>query len=86
MHQLLTPHFFVCFVDWNELIHHHFIPYRLIISNNMRNCFIPQNCGMSLPSPHLKLIDSSNQTPLRDGLSIKYTTCIILELILYVVF
>jgi hypothetical protein len=27
VHHLLTPHFFVWFVDWNELIHHHLIPH-----------------------------------------------------------
>ena len=30
---LLTPHFIVWFVEWNELIHHHLIPRRLIIRN-----------------------------------------------------
>jgi hypothetical protein len=40
---LLTHHFLVWFVEWNELIHHHFIPHRLIISNNMGNEFIPPN-------------------------------------------
>jgi hypothetical protein len=27
VHHLLTPHFFVWFVEWNELIHHHLIPH-----------------------------------------------------------
>jgi hypothetical protein len=27
IHRLLTPHFFVWFVKWIELIHHHLIPY-----------------------------------------------------------
>jgi hypothetical protein len=27
VHYLLTPHFFVWFVEWNELIHHHLIPH-----------------------------------------------------------
>jgi hypothetical protein len=27
VHPLLTPHFFVWFVEWNELIHHHIIPH-----------------------------------------------------------
>jgi hypothetical protein len=26
VHRLLTPHFFVWFVEWSELIHHHLIP------------------------------------------------------------
>jgi hypothetical protein len=25
VHHLLTPHFFVWFVEWSELIHHHLI-------------------------------------------------------------
>jgi hypothetical protein len=27
VHHLLTPHFFIWFVEWNELIYHHLIPY-----------------------------------------------------------
>jgi hypothetical protein len=27
VHYLLTPHFFVWFVEWSELINHHLIPY-----------------------------------------------------------
>jgi hypothetical protein len=27
VHHLLTPHFFVWFVEWSELIHHHLIPH-----------------------------------------------------------
>jgi hypothetical protein len=27
VHHLITPHFFVWFVEWNELIHHHLIPH-----------------------------------------------------------
>jgi hypothetical protein len=27
IHHLLTPHFFVWFVELNELIHHHLIPH-----------------------------------------------------------
>jgi hypothetical protein len=27
VHHLLTPHFFVWFVEWSELIHHHLNPY-----------------------------------------------------------
>jgi hypothetical protein len=26
-YHLLTPHFFVWFVEWSELIHHHLIPH-----------------------------------------------------------
>jgi hypothetical protein len=42
-HRFFTPHILVWFLEWNELIHHHFIPHKLIISNNMRNEFIPPN-------------------------------------------
>jgi hypothetical protein len=27
VYHLLTPHFFVWFVEWSELIYHHLIPY-----------------------------------------------------------
>jgi hypothetical protein len=27
VHHLLTPNFFVWFVEWNELIHYHLIPH-----------------------------------------------------------
>jgi hypothetical protein len=30
VYYLLSPHFFVCFVKWNELIHHYFIPTRFV--------------------------------------------------------
>jgi hypothetical protein len=32
VHLLLTPHFFIWFVEWNRLIHHHLISHKLIIS------------------------------------------------------
>jgi hypothetical protein len=32
IHLLLTPHFFIWFVEYNGLIHHHLIPHKLIIS------------------------------------------------------
>jgi hypothetical protein len=32
VHFLLTAHFFIWLEEWNELIHHHFIPHELIIS------------------------------------------------------
>jgi len=37
IHLLLTPHFCIWFVEWNELIYHHLIPHKLIISICMRN-------------------------------------------------
>jgi hypothetical protein len=65
VHHLLTPHFLVWFVKWNELISHHFIPHRLIISNNMMNEFIPTKIveWTHDAPPYLELIDYSNQTP-----------------------
>jgi hypothetical protein len=36
VHLLLTRHTFIWFVEWNELIHHHLIPCKLIISICMR--------------------------------------------------
>jgi len=32
-HHLLTPHFFVWFVEWNGLIHHHLIAQRSQANN-----------------------------------------------------
>jgi hypothetical protein len=72
VHHLLTPHFFVWFVEWNELIHHHYISHKLITSNNMRNEFIPPNlwnCFLDA-SPYLEWINSSNQTPHKSSSSI----------------
>jgi hypothetical protein len=43
VHRLLTPHFFVWFVEWIELIHHHLIPYSYLVSTNIRNEVIPPN-------------------------------------------
>lgn len=37
IYHLLTLYFLVWFMQWNELINHYFIPYSLIISNNIRN-------------------------------------------------
>jgi hypothetical protein len=53
VYYLLTTHFFVWFMKWNELIHHHFIPHKLIISNNARNEFIPLNLWNRLMLHHL---------------------------------
>jgi hypothetical protein len=53
VYHLVTPHFIVWFVEWNELIHHHFNPSRLIISNNMKNEFIPLNLWNGLMMHHL---------------------------------
>jgi hypothetical protein len=50
---LLIPHFIVWFVEWDELIYHHFIPYRLTISNNTRDEFIPPNLWNGLMMQHL---------------------------------
>jgi hypothetical protein len=41
IHLLLTSHIFIWFVEYNELIHHHFIPRKLIISIYMRSELIP---------------------------------------------
>jgi hypothetical protein len=43
VHHFDTPHFVIWFVEWNELFHHHFIPHSLIISNDMKNEFVPPN-------------------------------------------
>jgi hypothetical protein len=43
VHHLLTSHFFVWFVKWIELIHHHLIPYSYLVSTNVRNEVIPPN-------------------------------------------
>jgi hypothetical protein len=43
VHHLLTPHFFVWFVEWSELIHHHLIPRSYLFSTNMWNGVIPPN-------------------------------------------
>jgi hypothetical protein len=43
IHLLLTPHFFIWFVEYNGLIHHHHIPHKLIISIYMRSGLIPPN-------------------------------------------
>jgi hypothetical protein len=43
VHHLLTPHFFIWFVEWIELIHHHPIPYSYLVSTNVRNEVIPPN-------------------------------------------
>jgi hypothetical protein len=53
VHNLLTSHFLVWFVEWNKLIYHHFISYRLIISNNIRNGFITPNLWNGLIKPNL---------------------------------
>ena len=61
---LLTPHFFIWFVEWNELIHKHLIPHKLIISICMRNGLIPPKLmGWTHDaSPHEAWDDSTNQT------------------------
>jgi hypothetical protein len=63
VHHLFTLHFLVWFVEWNELLHHHFIPHRLIISNNVRNVWNE----LMMPPPHLEWIGSSKNIPLVFG-------------------
>jgi hypothetical protein len=41
VHHLLTAHFFVWFMKWNELIHYYLIS--IISCTNMRNDVIPSN-------------------------------------------
>jgi hypothetical protein len=41
IHLFLTSHFFIWFMEYNELIHHHLIPRKLIISTYMRSWLIP---------------------------------------------
>jgi hypothetical protein len=43
VHHLLTPYFFVWFVECIELIYHHSIPYSYLVSTNIRNKVIPPN-------------------------------------------
>jgi hypothetical protein len=65
---LLTPHFFIWFiVEWNELIHHHFIPHSQLVSTNMRNGVILPNLMNGLMMHHLILDGVIPQTkhPLR---------------------
>jgi hypothetical protein len=54
--RLLTPHFFVWFVEWIELIHHHLIPYSYLVSTNMRNEVIPPNLRNE-PMIHHHILD-----------------------------
>jgi hypothetical protein len=56
VHRLLTPHFFVWFVEWIELIHHHLIPYSYLVSTNMRNEVIPPNLRNG-PMMHHYILD-----------------------------
>jgi hypothetical protein len=56
VHRLLTPHFFVWFVEWIELIHHHLIPYSYLVSTNMRNGVIPPNLRNG-PMMHHHILD-----------------------------
>jgi hypothetical protein len=43
LHHLLTSHFFVWFVEWNGLIHHHLIHHSYLVSTNMKNEITPPN-------------------------------------------
>jgi hypothetical protein len=56
IYRLLTPHFFVWFVEWIELIHHHLIPYNYLVSTNMRNKVIPPNLRNG-PMMHHYILD-----------------------------
>jgi hypothetical protein len=62
IHRLLTPHFFVWFVEWIELIHHHLIPYSYLVSTNMRNEVIPPNLRNELMMHHYNLDEMIPQT------------------------
>jgi hypothetical protein len=41
IHLLLTPYFFIWFVEYNGMIHHHPIPHKLLISIHMKSGLIP---------------------------------------------
>jgi hypothetical protein len=68
VHRLLTPHFFVWFVEWIKLIHHHLIPYSYLVSTNMRNEVIPSNLRNG-PMMHHHILDEvipQTKHPLKD--------------------
>jgi hypothetical protein len=70
VHRLLTPHFFVWFVEWIELIHHHLIPYSYLVSTNMRNEDIPPNLRNE-PMMHHHILDEvipQTKHPLRSSI------------------
>jgi hypothetical protein len=56
VHRLLTPHFFIWFVEWIELIHHHLIPYSYLVSTNMRHKVISPNLSNG-PMMHHHILD-----------------------------
>jgi hypothetical protein len=56
VHRLLTLHFFVWFVEWIELIHHHLIPYSYLVSTNIRHEVIPPNLS-NKPMMHHHILD-----------------------------
>jgi hypothetical protein len=56
VHRLLTPHFFVWFMEWIELIHHQLIPCSYLVSTNMRNEVIPPN-SRNIPMMHHYILD-----------------------------
>jgi hypothetical protein len=62
IHRLLTPHFFVWFVQWIELIHHHLILYSYLVNTNMRNKVIPPNLRNELMMHHHILAEVISQT------------------------
>ena len=45
--------FFVWFVEWNRLMHHHLIPHKLMSSTSMRNGVIPPYLRNELMMYHL---------------------------------
>lgn len=59
VHYLITPHFLVWFMEWNELIDHHFIHHRLIVRNNTMTGFMKRTHDTQ---SHLEWNDSLNQT------------------------
>jgi hypothetical protein len=62
VHRLLTPHFFVWFVEWIELIHHRLIPYSYLVSTNMRNEVIQPNLRNGSMMHHYILDEMIPQT------------------------
>jgi hypothetical protein len=62
VHHLLTPHFFVWFVEWNELINYHLVPHSYLVIANIRNVVIPPNLRNRFLMHHLILDGVTTQT------------------------
>ena len=60
VHYLQIPYFFIWFVKWNRLIHHHLIPHEPIKEWSHSTKFEEWTHDAS---PHLVWFDCSNQTP-----------------------